>query len=148
MTAQELADDTAIRPHSYVADNPPSVVKKVNLPPDTPILNLATNESSWGASPKVLEAVNQRALSPHRYPDPSSTELREAIGEFCDLDPGRIVCGNGSASRVSTPARATKSCFRNTVFCSFPSSASASARPPSRSRPPISPPTSTTFWPA
>ncbi len=105
MTSQELADDTAIRPLSYVADNPPSVVKKVNLPSDTPILNLATNESSWGASPKVLEAVNQRALSPHRYPDPSSTELREAIGKFYDLDPVRIVCGNGSEELLDGIAR-------------------------------------------
>ena len=32
----------------------------------------------------------------HRYPDAVSRRLREAIGEYLDVDPDRVVVGNGS----------------------------------------------------
>ena len=97
---------SAVKPKSYIAAGAPTVIKAGgvrNL--DLPILNLATNESSFGASPLVLEAIRNRANDPHRYPDPSSTELREAIGQTFDLDPALITCGNGSEEVIDGIAR-------------------------------------------
>ncbi|HTN97946.1 MAG TPA: histidinol-phosphate transaminase, partial [Nordella sp.] len=42
---------------------------------------------------------------PNRYPDPSSAELRRAIGRQFALDPERIVCGNGSEELLDIVAR-------------------------------------------
>ena len=94
------------KPVSYIAAGAPSVIKAggvANL--DLPILNLATNESSFGASPLALEAIQKRASDPHRYPDPSSTDLRNAIGNAFDLDPALITCGNGSEEVIDGIAR-------------------------------------------
>ena len=85
-----------IRPKAYIDAIGQSVVKQVDRPKDIPILNLATNESSFGASAIVIEALEKSARTPHRYPDPMSTQLREAIGDHFDLDADCIVCGNGS----------------------------------------------------
>jgi histidinol-phosphate aminotransferase len=97
---------TSDKPLSYIAAGAPTVIKAggvKNL--DQPILNLSTNESSFGASPLVLEAIQERAANPHRYPDPSSTDLREAIGEAFGLDPALITCGNGSEEVIDGVAR-------------------------------------------
>ena len=84
------------RPVAYIEGIGLSIVKKVDLPKDVDILNLATNESSFGASQAVLNAIREQAEKPHRYPDPLSTELRHAIGQHFDLEADQIVCGNGS----------------------------------------------------
>ena len=60
------------------------------------VIKLSSNESALGASPaaqKVYKAAVDRLPI---YPDGHSTALREAIAEVHDLDPSRIVCGNGS----------------------------------------------------
>lgn len=57
---------------------------------------LSANETPLGASPAAVAAY--QALSDHlfRYPDGSSTELREAIAAAYGLNASRIVCGSGS----------------------------------------------------
>jgi histidinol-phosphate aminotransferase len=94
------------KPFSYIAPGAPKVVKGggvANL--DLPILNLSTNESSFGASPLAVEAIKDRAAQPNRYPDPASTDLRNAIGEAFGLDPDLITCGNGSEEVIDGIAR-------------------------------------------
>ncbi len=56
----------------------------------------ASTSSSFGASPAAIAAARRRAATAHRYPDPASTRLREALGRRYRIDPRRIVCGNGS----------------------------------------------------
>jgi histidinol-phosphate aminotransferase len=57
---------------------------------------LSSNESPLGPSPKAIEAFKNAAASMHMYPEGSAALLRKAIGETFDLNPDRIVCGNGS----------------------------------------------------
>jgi histidinol-phosphate aminotransferase len=82
-------------PNPYIPPIAISVVK-----PGTrggPLLrDLSLNESTEGASPSAQAATEARAARLFRYPDPASAELRGAIGRAYDLDPERIVCGNGS----------------------------------------------------
>lgn len=59
------------------------------------LVKLSANENPLGCSPKVTEALAQGS-SPHLYPDPDSTALREAIGALHGIDPARIACGTGS----------------------------------------------------
>jgi histidinol-phosphate aminotransferase len=69
------------------------------------LISLAINESSFGASPKAVTAARKRLENPHRYPDPSSSELRQAIAEVQGLDRERIVCGNGSEELLDVIGR-------------------------------------------
>ena len=72
---------------------------------DNPI-KLSSNESAFGPSPRAIEAYAATAASLHRYSEPSQALLRAAIGAAHDLDPARIVCGNGSDQLIELLIRA------------------------------------------
>ena len=75
--------------------------------PETPDpIKLSSNESSFGPSPKAVEAFKSEANSLHRYPDGSQSKLREAIAEVHGLDVNKIVCGNGSEELIGLLVRA------------------------------------------
>jgi len=69
-------------------------------------IKLSSNESSQGPSPLAIEAYQQAASQLNRYPDGSQSALREAISETYDLNPQRIICGNGSDELIQLMARA------------------------------------------
>ena len=69
-------------------------------------IKLSSNESSQGPSPLAIAAYQQAASQLNRYPDGSQSALREAIGETYDLNPQRIICGNGSDELIQLMARA------------------------------------------
>ncbi|MGN3974889.1 histidinol-phosphate transaminase [Tsuneonella sp. SYSU-LHT278] len=70
-----------------------------------PLVKLSANENPLGTSPAAL-AARSAAAEPSHYPDPASTDLREAIGEKFGLDPARIVCGTGSDELLQLAANA------------------------------------------
>ena len=100
------------KPQPYIPDIGMAVVKKV-LPGDDSvggagvgaITDLSLNESSLGASPLATRAARDRSERLNRYPDPASSELRNAIGRAYGLDPARITCGNGSEELIDAIAR-------------------------------------------
>ncbi len=59
-------------------------------------IKLSANESPLGASPKAIEAYRYHSADLAIYPDGSTSELREAIGEVHSLDPNQIGVGSGS----------------------------------------------------
>ena len=59
-------------------------------------VKLSSNESTYGASPKALEAMRKAEADVIRYPDAGSVALRGAIAEVHGLDADRIMCGAGS----------------------------------------------------
>ena len=84
------------RPRPYF-DPPRRAAFTLPVPPQGKrLISLAINESAYGASPRATEAAIARLSAPHRYPDPSSNDLRRAIGSAFELDPERTICGNGS----------------------------------------------------
>jgi histidinol-phosphate aminotransferase len=70
------------------------------------IHKLSSNESPLGASSKAIAAFRSCASDLGRYPDGSSSALREAIGRRYGLDPARIICGNGSDDLLGLLAHA------------------------------------------
>jgi histidinol-phosphate aminotransferase len=65
------------------------------LPGDVALM--ASNESPYPPLPQVVDAV-QRALSAtNRYPDPSNSQLRQALSNRYDVPKDRIAIGNGSS---------------------------------------------------
>ena len=61
------------------------------------LVKLNTNESPFGPSPKVIEAIRAAADDALRlYPDPRSTRLREALAQYHSVAPEQVFVGNGS----------------------------------------------------
>lgn len=60
------------------------------------VAKLSSNENPWGPSPAAVAAMAEVVAQGHRYPDPSSTALRQALGEAHGVDPAHIICGTGS----------------------------------------------------
>jgi histidinol-phosphate aminotransferase len=61
------------------------------------LVKLNTNESPFGPSPLVLEAVRSAATDALRlYPDPQSRRLREVLAEYHGVAPEQVFVGNGS----------------------------------------------------
>jgi histidinol-phosphate aminotransferase len=70
------------------------------------VINLASNENAEQPSQTVQEACRQALTGENRYPEASAGVLREAIAVVHGLDPGRIVCANGSSELISLLAHA------------------------------------------
>lgn len=61
------------------------------------LIKLNTNESPYGPSRRVLEALRSEIGDSLRlYPDPASDRLRAAIAKHHGLTPGHVFVGNGS----------------------------------------------------
>jgi histidinol-phosphate aminotransferase len=61
------------------------------------LIKLNTNELPYPPSPRVLEAIaSVPADALRRYPDPESTELRQAFADRNALNTGQVFVGNGS----------------------------------------------------
>jgi histidinol-phosphate aminotransferase len=67
------------------------------------ISKLDGNENPYGASPKVAEWLGQFGHY-HIYPDPAQRAVREAIGQYVDVDPEQIVLGSGSDEMLNMAA--------------------------------------------
>ena len=61
------------------------------------LVKLNTNESPFGPSPRVLEALRAGATDDLRlYPDPQSSALRAALAAYHGVTPDQVFVGNGS----------------------------------------------------
>ena len=70
-----------------------------------PLTKLSANENPLGCSPQALAALEE-VESPHLYPDPDATALREALGAMHGIDSARIVCGAGSGEMLQCMVQA------------------------------------------
>ena len=60
-------------------------------------IKLNTNESAWGASPRLREVLRQVADEQLRlYPDPVFKQLRQAAASRYGVSPAQVLAGNGS----------------------------------------------------
>jgi histidinol-phosphate aminotransferase len=61
------------------------------------LVKLNTNESPFGPSPRVFEAIRNEAIDALRlYPDPQATALRDALAGYHQVRPEQVFVGNGS----------------------------------------------------
>jgi histidinol-phosphate aminotransferase len=66
------------------------------------VFKLSANESPIGPSPKAIQALHAAAHDLELYPDGSTRQLREAIGEVHGLNPDRIVAGGEGSGPLLT----------------------------------------------
>ena len=93
MTASETA---APQPKPYVMAIAPYVPGRSTTDDGRKVAKLSSNENPLGSSPAARAAFTEAAGSLERYPDAGATMVREAIAAAYDLDPARIIHGNGS----------------------------------------------------
>ncbi len=60
------------------------------------VIKLASNESPFGPSPKVLKAMSAAAKTVNRYPDGNCHYLRAALARELGVVPNQLIFGNGS----------------------------------------------------
>ena len=60
------------------------------------VIKLASNENSWGASPKAISAIKRSLSGVNRYPDAQGFYLKKRLAKFFGLIPENFVLGNGS----------------------------------------------------
>lgn len=61
------------------------------------LIKLNTNESPYGPSPRVMEAIQAANNETLRlYPDPQATELKAALAQYAGLSAEEVFVGNGS----------------------------------------------------
>lgn len=92
-------------PKSWIAGIHAYVPGKATAADGRALIKLSANENPLGTSPAALAAM-AAAPPPHRYPDPDSTALRQALGARHGIDPARIVCGTGSDELLNLAVQA------------------------------------------
>jgi len=97
---------TQIEPQAGIMDIALYVGGKSHVDGVENVLKLSSNENPLGCSEAAKEALVRASLSMHRYPSTDHGALRGAIGEVWDLDPSRIICGNGSGELLMMIAQA------------------------------------------
>jgi histidinol-phosphate aminotransferase len=96
MQAEQKKIANAPQPRAEILEISPYVQGKSAIPGQEEPIKLSSNESSFGPSPKAIEAYHSAAAALHRYPDGSQNPLRQAIADIHGLDIDKIICGNGS----------------------------------------------------
>jgi len=87
---------TAPFPKPYVMAIAPYVPGRSTTDDGRKVAKLSSNENPLGTSPAARAAFADAAGNLERYPDAGATIVREAIAAKHDLDPARIIYGNGS----------------------------------------------------
>jgi histidinol-phosphate aminotransferase len=57
---------------------------------------LASNESPFGPSPKIYEAIAEAGKKVNLYPDSHCYYLRQELAARCGIEPSQLIFGNGS----------------------------------------------------
>lgn len=70
------------------------------------IVKLASNENPLGPSPKAIEAIRRSLDQLHRYPDPSTYDLVQAISKKYRVMAEHVICGHGTDSLLGSIAHA------------------------------------------
>jgi len=70
------------------------------------VIKLASNESPYPPSPKVLQAINRAAENINRYPDGGCYYLRQALARKLNVKEDQLIFGNGSDELIILALRA------------------------------------------
>lgn len=98
-TEAPIARDIFKSLQPFKGDKPDDVLlKELGVPK---IIGLGSNESCYGGSPKAIAAIQEAALTVHKYPDAAAQDLREALSEYFGLPTDHFVIGNGSNELIS-----------------------------------------------
>jgi len=87
----------------YAPESLEEVARRLGVPVGQ-LIKLDANENPYGPTRRTMALLNGYSEH-HRYPDAVSRRLRAAIGDYLDIDPARIVVGNGSDELIDLIVR-------------------------------------------
>ena len=87
---------TAPAPKAGILDIAPYIGGKSKIEGVAEPIKLSSNENALGCSAKAIEAYEAAKVKLFRYPDGHAAPLRAAVSAYHDLEPERLVFGNGS----------------------------------------------------
>ena len=94
-------------PKPGILEISPYVGGRASVPGVAKVFKLSSNESALGPSPAALAALDQAKASVSLYPEGSAAMLRQALADFHNLEPARIVTsGDGSDALLTMLANA------------------------------------------
>ncbi|HZV47640.1 MAG TPA: threonine-phosphate decarboxylase CobD [Thermodesulfovibrionales bacterium] len=64
------------------------------------VIDFSASVNPLGVSKKVKAEIRRHLKYLHRYPDPDAKRLRKRLGQHHAIDPGAILCGNGSTGLI------------------------------------------------
>lgn len=70
------------------------------------VIRLGNNESNWGVSPRVSQAIARAATEANFYPDSSCAKLRRALADRHEVEPDMVVVGSGAGQIIQLIAQA------------------------------------------
>ncbi len=83
------------------------------------LVKLASNENSYGASPKVFAALQESLTELHYYPDANGYFLKNKLADFLDVSSENITLGNGSNELIELIARTFVSANHEIIFSEY-----------------------------
>lgn len=78
-------------------------------------IKLASNENSYGPSPRVLKAIAQASSSLNRYPYKDDA-VREKTAQYCNVKRDNIILGNGSDELIDLVVKT----FKGAILSVYP----------------------------
>ena len=87
---------TAPAPKAGILDIAPYIGGKSKIEGVAEPIKLSSNENALGCSARAIEAYEAARVKLFRYPDGHAAPLRAAVSAYHDLEPERLVFGNGS----------------------------------------------------
>ena len=64
------------------------------------VIDFSASVNPLGVSKKVKAEIRRQLKYLHRYPDPDAKRLRKRLGQHHAIDPGTVLCGNGSTELI------------------------------------------------
>lgn len=83
-------------PKPGILDIAPYVGGKSRIEGVAEPMKLSSNENALGAGEKAREAFQAAMGNIHMYPDGRATKLRQAVADLHEVEPERLIFGNGS----------------------------------------------------
>ncbi|GKV64809.1 MULTISPECIES: histidinol-phosphate transaminase [unclassified Sporosarcina] len=81
------------------------------------VIRLASNENPYGPSVKALSAMLRSVRDSWLYPEPTSRELREALGQKYGLDAEQLIVANGADHIISLLGHAYINEGDEVIYC-------------------------------
>jgi histidinol-phosphate aminotransferase len=83
------------------------------------LIELGSNETSLGASPRVAEAITAALPDIYRYPDPKGGALKRALAAGLGVDAAQIALGNGSHELLMLIAQCFADASTSVVYSQY-----------------------------
>ncbi|KKB79932.1 histidinol-phosphate aminotransferase [Devosia soli] len=92
MTGPRLTDIAENLPETVPFVGPEAIERRTGIRTRA---RIGANESGFGPSPKVIEAIKAATEWIWKYPDPENYDLRVAIADFHNVSPDEVAIGEG-----------------------------------------------------